>query len=127
MSSLKAIVLAGVVAGTLALAACGQSQSDPGTPAGQIQRGGQQMAQGARQIATGVTAMAADSAVTAHVKARLAANQGLASFSIHVDTRKGVVTLTGTVNSKSAKKLAGKVASETDGVRVVVNKLGVNG
>ncbi|MGH8162396.1 MAG: BON domain-containing protein [Gammaproteobacteria bacterium] len=127
MSFRKMFIPLALVVATFALAGCGRSQNKPGTATGHIQQGTQEMGQGAEQIATGIQAIAGDSATTAHVKARLAANQGLSSFDIHVSTKKGVVTLTGKVGSKSAKKLAAKVASETAGVRVVVNELTVKG
>ncbi|MGH8272951.1 MAG: BON domain-containing protein [Gammaproteobacteria bacterium] len=80
------------------------------------------MAQGAKQVATQIKATASDSVITARVRARLAANQGLAGFPIHVATTGGVVTLTGHAGSKTAKNLAAQVASKTGGVRIVVKK-----
>ncbi len=78
-------------------------------------------------MATQITGTASDAVLTARVKARLAANQGLSSFSIHVGTENGVVTLTGKVTSVAAKQLAAKVTSTTEGVRIVVNNLKVSG
>jgi len=92
-----------------------------------FKRGASEMAQGAKQAATEARNAVADSTITAHVKARLAANQGLSSFKIHVSTTNGVVHLTGTVGSDAAKQLAGQVASKTDDVRVVVNEIKVKG
>lgn len=114
--------LAVVTAAVLALAACsGGNQQNPS--GNQFKRGANEMAQGAKQIATGVKNAASDSVITAHVKTRLAANQGLSSFDIHVATRNGVVTLTGKIDSKAARELAVQVAGTTSGVRVVVDKL----
>lgn len=64
-----------------------------------------------------------DAEITAKVKAAIFAEPGLKTLQISVDTVKGVVTLSGSVdtqqNSNSAKALAGAVAGVTD----VENKL----
>lgn len=120
------IMFAGIAAGAMALTACGQSHK-PATAADHFKQGASEMAQGAKQVATQVKGTASDTAVTARVKANLAANQGLASFSIHVSTTNGIVTLSGHVDSEAARKLAGQVASKTDGVRVVVDDISIKG
>ncbi|MGH8128569.1 MAG: BON domain-containing protein [Gammaproteobacteria bacterium] len=125
MRSYKALAIITVAVATLTLAACDNNK--PNSPGNQFKRGAKEMAQGAKQMATQVKAAASDSAITAHVKARLAANQGLASFDIHVSTQGGIVTLTGEVDSKAAETLAAQVAGKTDGVRIVVDKLAVKG
>lgn len=117
------IVFALFVSGTLALAACAKSDKPATSPAAHFKQGASEIIQGAKQAVTQIKASAKDSAITAHVKARLATNQGLASFSIHVDTKNGVVTLAGRVDSQAAKNLAAQIASKTDGVRVVVNDI----
>lgn len=64
-----------------------------------------------------------DAAITAKVKAAILAEEGLKVLQINVDTTKGVVTLSGSVdtqqNSDKAKEIAGAVA----GVKEVENKL----
>jgi len=64
-----------------------------------------------------------DAEITAKVKAAIFAEPGLKTLQISVDTVKGVVTLTGSVdsqqNSDTAKALAGAVA----GVTAVENRL----
>lgn len=109
---------------TVALTACSK-KSSPSSATDHFKRGASEMVQGAKQAATEAGDAVADSAITAHVKARLAADQGLSSFHIHVSTTDGVVHLTGTVGSKTAKKLAGEIASKTSHVRIVVNELRV--
>lgn len=123
MHPYKITVFAILVFGTLALAACGKSNQPATSPVDHFKQGAGEMMQGAKQVATQIKASAADSVITAHVKTRLAANQGLASFSIHVDTKNGVVTLAGRVDSQAAKTLAAQIVSKTDGVRVVVNNI----
>jgi hyperosmotically inducible protein len=66
-----------------------------------------------------------DTEITTKVKAAIFAEPGLKTLQISVDTVKGVVTLSGSVDSRSnsdrAKQLAGAVA----GVRDVENRLTV--
>ncbi|MDN5865556.1 MAG: BON domain-containing protein [Gammaproteobacteria bacterium] len=121
-----AIVLAAVLAfAGLGLAGC--NNNDAGTaPGQQMKEGAQQIGQGLANAGDKVADYASDAAITTHVKARLAANQGLSSFNIHVETVDGVVTLTGTVDLPSQRELAGKVATNTDGVKSVNNRIEVN-
>ena len=64
-----------------------------------------------------------DAEITAKVKAAIFAEPGLKTLQISVDTKKGVVTLSGSVdtqqNSDSARALAGAVS----GVQTVENRL----
>lgn len=124
MHSYKTLAILMATVGVLTLSACHNKSN---SPANHFKHGAREMTQGARQMATQAKAAANDSVITAHVKARLAAHQGLASFDIHVSTRGGIATLTGKVDSKSAEKLATQVAAKTDGVRIVVDKLTVKG
>lgn len=120
-------ILAGIVlASSFAAAGCSKKPA-PQSASDHFKRGADEMVQGAKQAATEARNAVADSTITAHVKARLAANQGLSSFDIHVSTTHGIVHLTGTVDSDAAKQLAGQIASKTDAVRVVVNELKVKG
>lgn len=64
-----------------------------------------------------------DSAVTAKIKTKLAADSALSAMDIHVETSNGVVTLSGDVDNKAQVKLAEKVVKDTDGVKQVHNKL----
>ncbi len=123
----RASILAGIALASLATITACSKKPAPESAADHFKRGASEMVQGARQAATDAQHAVADSAITAHVKARLAANQGLSSFDIHVSTSNGIVHLTGKVGSDAAKKLAGQVASKTADVRVVVNELEVKG
>ena len=64
-----------------------------------------------------------DAAITTAVKAKLAADKIKTLVRVSVDTDKGVVTLTGTVESASQKKRAEEVARGVKGVSKVVNNL----
>lgn len=123
MRASRILIPAGITA-VLVLAACGQHHKSA-SATDHFKRGASEMTQGAKQVATRVEATASDVAVTTRVKANLAANQGLASFSIHVTTTNGIVTLSGKVDSDAARKLAGQVAGKTEGVRVVVNEIAI--
>ncbi|WP_310491765.1 BON domain-containing protein [Dechloromonas sp.] len=64
-----------------------------------------------------------DTEITAKVKAELLGEPGLKSLQISVDTVKGVVTLTGTVDSKANSDKAKARAMAIGGVRDVTNQL----
>lgn len=70
-----------------------------------------------------------DAAITAKVKAKLAADGDVNPFNIDVDTNEGVVTLQGRVAKEEARTKAEQHARDTEGVRRVINliKVGDNG
>ena len=64
-----------------------------------------------------------DSAITSKVKAQLGADKILSVFQIGVETYKGVVQLSGFVNSREAANHAAAIARKVKGVREVKNSL----
>lgn len=68
---------------------------------------------------------AADAWITTKVKLRLIADPGVSPTSVSVDTRRGIVTLFGTVESEEAKLRAESQVHEVSGVRGVANDLQV--
>lgn len=66
-----------------------------------------------------------DAALTSKVKAKLAADSDVNPFEIDVDTTDGVVTLRGRVEESSDRRVAGRLARETEGVRSVRNEITV--
>ena len=64
-----------------------------------------------------------DAEITAKVKAAIFAEPGLKSLQISVDTIKGVVTLTGTVDSPANAEKVTLLAHVIEGVKSVDNKL----
>ena len=66
-----------------------------------------------------------DAGITTNVKSKMAADDSVKALEINVDTRNGVVTLTGDVDSAIAKERAVQIARTTDGVREVVDNLTV--
>lgn len=68
-----------------------------------------------------------DATITAGVKSKLLWNDNTDGLDIKVDTKQGVVTLTGVADTDASKDLAGYLAANTGGVRDVVNRLTVSG
>jgi hyperosmotically inducible periplasmic protein len=66
-----------------------------------------------------------DATITAKVKYRLILNKNIASYDINVDTKNGVVTLSGKVDSGEKRDLAVKLAENTSGVLKVEDSLTV--
>ena len=66
-----------------------------------------------------------DTEITAKVKAAIFAEPGLQTLQISVDTIKGVVTLSGSVNSQTISNRAKELASAVAGVKDVENRLAV--
>jgi hyperosmotically inducible protein len=64
-----------------------------------------------------------DSWITTKVKSLLAEDEFLKSFKISVETMKGTVQLTGTVDSQKAVDKAGQIAKSVKGVKSVKNNL----
>lgn len=64
-----------------------------------------------------------DVGITTAVKSKLAADDTVKAYKIDVDTREGVVTLTGEVPSQAAKETAVQITRATDGVTSVVDNL----
>lgn len=124
----RTLLLTGVIATTtFGLGACSKSQSSA-VAAPHAKRLPLKVVQGKQQTVGQAAAKAVpDATITQQVKDRLAGDKGLGKSDIHVKTEKGVVFLTGKANSKLAKKLAGKIASRIQGVRVVVNELTAGG
>jgi hyperosmotically inducible protein len=78
-----------------------------------------------RDAAAGTKLAASDTAITTKVKAGLVKEPDLESLGIHVETEKGVVMLSGFVNSKSEADKAVKVAKGVDGVATVKSAIKV--
>jgi osmotically-inducible protein OsmY len=66
-----------------------------------------------------------DSVITTKIKSLLGADDFLKSFEISVETYKGIVQLSGFVDSQKAVDKAGEIASGVKGVKSVKNNLNV--
>ena len=78
-----------------------------------------------KDVTAGTRVAAADTAITTKVKAGLVKEPDLSSLGIHVETEKGVVMLSGFVNSKAEADKAVKVAKGVDGVSNVKSAIQV--
>jgi hyperosmotically inducible protein len=67
----------------------------------------------------------ADSAITSVVQKSLEGNEKVKAKQVEVQTREGVVYLTGVVDTEEARREAARVAWRTEGVGGVVNELTV--
>ena len=66
-----------------------------------------------------------DTNITTSVKTKLAAEKGITLTRVQVDTNRGVVQLTGVVDSAADRSKAEQVARGVGGVKSVVNNLQV--
>ena len=66
-----------------------------------------------------------DTTITTSVKTKLAAEKGITLTRVQVDTNRGVVQLTGVVDSASDRSKAEQIARGVGGVKSVVNNLQV--
>lgn len=73
--------------------------------------------------ASGMGAVASDAWITTKVKVRLMAEPGLSPMAINVDTRQGIVTLFGSVETDDLKSRAAAEARMISGVKGVENDL----
>jgi osmotically-inducible protein OsmY len=105
-----------------------------------LHQAGQELKQGAHQLGDAIRSGAhdldtkvgpstresvADAALTTKVKARLIAAPDLGGIRVHVNSRDGQVTLSGTVSSERNRQEAERIARRTSGVQGVVNDLAV--
>src|SRR5262245_32225090 len=70
-------------------------------------------------------AILTDAAITAAVKGKFLADPEVSAWKINVDTKDGVVTLTGTLPASAERQRAMALARDTTGVRSVVDQLKV--
>ena len=82
---------------------------------------GEEVAEGANEVER----VAADAAMTAKIKSKMALDDSVDALDIDVDTTNGVVTLSGSADSEISRNRAVQLARETDGVRSVVDRLSI--
>ena len=66
-----------------------------------------------------------DGAITDRVRQRLFSDPDVKGYTVEVETKDGIVTLSGTVETVKAKSKAEKLTKKVSGVKRVVNKLRV--
>ena len=122
-SESRAALVAALIAGAaLAVAGCDNPKSTD-TVGQKMDRATDQMATATDRATSKAAAAVDDTAITAKVKTSIIAEPGLSALKIEVDTKDGVVTLTGTVDSAAMKDRAHQVAQSTSGVKSVVDNL----
>lgn len=128
---LRAAGLLAASALTLGLVACGERVDTAGTQpteptVGQrVDSAADRTANAAGNMAEKVERKVDDAAITASVNASLAKDPDLSAVKIDVDTKSGVVTLSGPAPSAAAKDRATSLAQAVDGVAGVNNNLEV--
>ena len=120
MQTLGAAIVASLA---LVVAGCDQPNRAGETTGQKIDRAADKMAATTKDATAKVANSADDAAVTTKVKAALFAEPGLKTLQINVDTHDAVVTLGGTVDSDTLRQRAVQIATATNGVRQVVDKL----
>lgn len=115
----------------LALGAC--DRADNRTVGERIDSGAAKTGQAARSAADETRSMGAgvankvdDASITTKVNAALVADKDLSAVKINVDTKDGVVTLTGPAPNAAAREQATKIAKNVKGVTSVNNQLVVS-
>jgi len=78
-----------------------------------------------REAATKLEGALSEGALTTKIKSKMALDDHVKARTIGVDTVGSVVTLTGSVGSRAERDRAVRLATETDGVTKVVDKLEV--
>ena len=118
-------VLAVALSG-LALFGAGCSDRSSSDTVGQkIDRTADKMATATDNATAKAAAAIDDATITTKVKTAVLAEPGLKTLQIDVDTKNGVVTLAGTVDTPALKDRAQQVAQAVNGVKSVDNNLTV--
>jgi len=125
-------LLVALAAGTLLMAGCDQrapagstSATPPGSTSAKTDRAADKVGSTVSNAADRTATVAEDAAITAKVKAAILAEPGLKSLQINVDTNGATVTLSGNVDNADLKERAKQIASNTSGVKGVVDQLAV--
>lgn len=101
------------------------AQREAAEQADKAKAAGRDAADKAGDAADRTGAAITDAGVTTAVKAKFLGDPSVSGLKIDVDTKSGVVTLTGTVASASEKERALSLARDTNGVKSVVDRLKV--
>jgi osmotically-inducible protein OsmY len=88
-----------------------------------IKQGAQDAVVAVKQGAKKVEELTLDASITAAIKMKLTNDDTIEARTIKVDTKDGIVTLTGTVKSRDQADRAVKLAKEVEGVKSVNSHL----
>src|ERR1700694_608968 len=117
-------LLVALAAGTLLMVGCDQ-RAPAGSTSAKMDRAADTVGTTVSNAADKTATVAEDAAITAKVKAAILAEPGLKSLQINVDTNGATVTLSGNVDNADLKERAKQIASNTSGVKGVVDQLAV--
>ena len=67
--------------------------------------------------------VASDSAITSKIKSKYLVEKNFKSFKVSVETKDGIVVLSGFVDNQATKTRAGQIAAAVKGVKSVSNGL----
>jgi hypothetical protein len=121
----RSMLFAAILAGTALMATgCGQRSSTE-TTGQKIDRTADKVAAATDRATDKASVAIDDTAITTKVKSAVFAEPGLKTLQIGVDTKDGVVTLSGAVDTPDMKDRAMQIAQHVDGVRSVVDNLAI--
>lgn len=128
----KSLFVISSLAMLLALGACDRNDGGNSTVGERADSAADRTAQAGRSAADQTRSMGAagaakveDGVITSKVNAALVADKDLSAVKIDVDTKDGVVTLTGPAPSPEARDRATEIAKGVQGVTSVTNQLTV--
>jgi hyperosmotically inducible periplasmic protein len=105
--------------------ATAEAKSSMATAEAKIEQSGAEAKESAKQAAATVGEKLDDASITASVSAGLAKDPELSAIKIDVDTKNGVVNLTGPAPTSNARERATDIAKAVKGVNSVNNQLTV--
>ena len=111
--------------GLALLSGCEQKTTTTTTPAGTTSTTTVSPTPAASQVVTRAGDAIADAAITAKVKTAFLADADVKGLQVDVDTRDGVVTLSGTLDKAANVDRAATIAKGMEGVKSVDNRLTV--
>jgi Predicted periplasmic or secreted lipoprotein len=118
-------LLAAALAGVALLGAGCSDRSSTDTVGQKMDRATDKMAATTENAANKTATAIDDTAITTKVKSAMVADPTLKALQINVDTKNGVVTLAGAVDSQAMKDKATEVTQAVSGVKSVDNNLTV--
>jgi osmotically-inducible protein OsmY len=118
-------VLAAALAGVALFGAGCSDRNSTDTVGQKVDRTANKMATATDNATAKAAAAIDDATITTKVKTAVLAEPGLKTLQIDVDTKNGVVTLAGTVDTPALKDRAQQVAQSVNGVQSVNNNLTV--
>ena len=117
--------IATALLGLALLAGCEKKTTTVKTPAGTTSTTTVAPTPAASEALTRAGDAVADAAITAKVKTAFLADPDVKGLQVDVDTRDGVVTLSGALDKTASVDRAGTIAKATEGVKSVENRLTV--